>query len=96
MTTDRARAADADRPGVVPMLEEVADLAAGLGILLLPLFATALPGIIVFLILPAVVLLVVVAVPVVLFAAVAVPVYLLVRSVRRPLQAARGRVTAHS
>lgn len=65
------------------MIEEVVDVTAGLGILLLPLLATALPGVILFLVLPAVLLLAVAAAPVALFAAVAVPAYLLVRSVRR-------------
>jgi hypothetical protein len=83
MTTDRVRGTDADRPGLLQMIAEVVDLSAALGILLLPLLVTAVPGIILFLVLPAVLLLAVAVVPVALSAAVAGPAYLLVRSVRR-------------
>ena len=83
MTTDPVRAPDARRAGLLQMIEEVVDLTAGLGILLLPLLATALPGVILFLVLPAALLLAVAAAPVALTAAVAAPPYLLVRSVRR-------------
>jgi Flp pilus assembly protein TadB len=86
MTTDRLRAPDARRPGLLQLLEEVAELTVGLGVLLLPLLATALPGVILLIVLPAVLLLAVAAAPVALSAAVAVPAYLLVRSVRRRLR----------
>ncbi len=83
MSTDRVPASDAHPEGLLDMIREVVDLTAGLGILLLPLLATALPGVILFFVLPAVLLLALVAVPVALVAAVAVPAGLLARSVGR-------------
>lgn len=74
----------ADRPTLVEMLEEVLDLSAGLGIVLLPLFLTALPGAI--LVLPAVLLLAAAAVPVVIGAAILAPPYLIIRFFRRRLR----------
>jgi Flp pilus assembly protein TadB len=67
----------------VEMLEDVIDLSAGLGILLLPLFITAVPGVILMLVLPAVLLIAAAAVPVAIAGAILAPPYLLVRSVRR-------------
>jgi len=65
------------------MLEEVMNLGVGLGVGLLPLLLLAVPGIILFVVLPAIVLLA----PVVLLAAagalIAGPPYLLVRGLRR-------------
>jgi hypothetical protein len=70
-------------PTLLELLEEVANLSAGLSVILLPLFATALPGIILLLVLPAVLLLAVAAVPAAIGAAIVLPPYLLVRALRR-------------
>lgn len=82
------RATYADRPTIVGMLEEVLDLSAGLGILLLPLLITAVPGVLLMLLVPAVLLLAAAAVPVAIVGAILAPPYLLVRSVRRRLRGA--------
>ena len=83
MATDRVPAPDAGRPGVLQMMEEVVDLTAGLGVMLLPLLAISLPGVLLFFVLPGVLLAAVAAVMGALFAAMALPPYLLVRTVRR-------------
>jgi Flp pilus assembly protein TadB len=75
-----------DRPTLGELLGQVVDLSAGLGILLLPLLATALPGVILMLVLPAVLLVGAVAVPVAIAVALLAPPYLLARSVRRRLR----------
>jgi hypothetical protein len=82
---DRPRRAEAqaERPSPVAMAEEVLDLCAGLGILLLPLWLTAVPGIILFFVLPAVLLLAVTAVPAIILAAIVAPPYLLIRFIVR-------------
>jgi hypothetical protein len=64
------------------MVEETVDLSAGLSILLLPLFATAVPGIVLILVLPAVLLVAALALPVALAALLLAPPYLLVRRLR--------------
>jgi Flp pilus assembly protein TadB len=71
-----------DRPTLAEMIGQVVDLSAGLGILVLPLLVTALPGVILMLVLPAVLLLVVAAIPLALAAALLAP-FLLVRRRRR-------------
>ena len=80
------RTADADRhddrPTFAEMIGQVVDLSAGLGILVLPLLVTALPGVILMLVLPAVLLLVVAAIPLALAGALLVP-FLLVRRRRQ-------------
>jgi Flp pilus assembly protein TadB len=78
-----------DRPTLTEMLGEVIDLSAGLGILLLPLLVTALPGVILFLLLPAVLLIGAVAAPVAIAAMLFAPPYLLVRATRRRLRRPR-------
>ena len=70
------------------MLGEVVELSAGLGIILLPLLAIALPGVILMLILPAIFLLAAAALPLVLAGALLAPPYLVVHAVRR--RACRG------
>ena len=72
-----------DRPTFGEMLGEVIDLSSGLAILLLPLYITAIPGIVLLLVLPALLLLAVAAVPVVVAGLVLTPPYLLVRAIRR-------------
>lgn len=79
-------ATQADRPTVGAMLAEVLDVSAGLGIVLLPLLVTALPGVVLLLLLPAVLLVAAVAIPVAAAAAILAPPYLLVRSLRRRLR----------
>ena len=90
---DRPRRAEAqaESPSLVEMAGEVLDLSAGLGILLLPLWLTAVPGIALFLVLPAVLLLAVTAVPAIVLAAIVAPPYLLIRSILRR-RARRGAV----
>ena len=75
-----------DRPTFGEMLGEVIDLSSGLAILLLPLYITAIPGIVLLLVLPALFLLAVAAVPVVVAGLVLTPPYLLVRAIRRRLR----------
>ena len=65
------------------MLEEVMDLAVGLGVGLLPLLLLAVPGIILFVVLPAIVLLLPVAALAAAGAVIAGPPYLLARLLRR-------------
>ncbi len=91
-----------ETPTLSEMLWEVADLAGGAVVTLLPLLVLAVPSAVLFLLLPVLVLLAVAAVPVVVAGAVLVPAYLLTRSARRAgarfktyrrsAPAARGRV----
>jgi Flp pilus assembly protein TadB len=71
------------RPTIGQIVWETLDLAAGLGIVLLPLLLTALPGIILLLVLPVLLLGLVAAAPVVIAGAILAPPYLLLRSLRR-------------
>ena len=64
------------------MLWEATDLMSGLAVALLPLLALAVPGIALFVVLPALVLLVVAAAPVAVAGAIVAPVYLLTRVLR--------------
>jgi Flp pilus assembly protein TadB len=72
-----------DRPTFREMLEEVADLSAGLGVMLMPALILAMPGIILFVVLPGILLLAVAVPLVVVAAAIIGPPYLLVRAFRR-------------
>jgi hypothetical protein len=72
-----------DGPRVAGMLGEIIDLSAGLGIILLPLFTIALPGVLLMLILPAVLLAAVAAAPLVIAGAILAPPILLARRIRR-------------
>jgi Flp pilus assembly protein TadB len=72
-----------DGPRVAGMLGEIIDLSAGLGIILLPLFTIAIPGVLLMLVLPAVLLALVAAAPLVIAGALLGPPYLLVRLLRR-------------
>jgi Flp pilus assembly protein TadB len=74
---------DADHPTLGEMLGDVINLSAGLGVMLLPLLVTALPGVVLFVLAPAFLLLVLAAIPVAIAGALIAPAYLLVRSVRR-------------
>jgi Flp pilus assembly protein TadB len=75
------------------MLEEVIDLAAGAGAALMPLLLLAVPGIILFVVLPAILILALVA-PLALIGAVLAVPPLLLRRLRRRRQ--RARVTRSS
>ena len=71
------------------MLEELLDLGAGLGAILLPLLLLAMPGIILFVVLPVILLLALAAPLAVVGAVLAAPPYLLARWRRRRGQRAR-------
>ncbi len=70
-------------PSFAEMLGDVLDLMGGLAVVLLPLWIIAIPGVILFLVLPVVLLLVVAAVPALVVVAIAAPPVLLVRAARR-------------
>jgi Flp pilus assembly protein TadB len=73
------------RPTTMQMLEELLDLTAGLGVMLMPALILAVPGIILFVVLPGLLILAV-ALPVALVgAAILGPPYLVVRLLRRRL-----------
>ena len=77
------------------MLEEVMDLAVGLGVGLLPLLLLAVPGIILFVVLPAIVLLLPLAALAAAGAVIAGPPYLLARLLRRRRPGARAHGLRH-
>ena len=72
-----------NRPTTSEILWEVNDLIGGAVVMLLPMLLLAVPGILLFVVLPALVLLAVAAAPVVVAGAVLAPTYLLARLVRR-------------
>jgi hypothetical protein len=76
-------------PALGDMLWEVADLLGGAVITFLPLLLIAVPGVVLFVVLPALVLLAVAAVPVVVAGVVLLPAYVPTRSARRALGARR-------
>ncbi len=84
------------------MLEEVIDLCTGLGVALLPLLVLAVPSIVLFVLLPAILLLALAAPFAVIGVVIAGPPYLLVRwrrrrrDVRAGAQRARAGVRAGS
>jgi Flp pilus assembly protein TadB len=80
---DDARTPQPTRPTLGEMLEELIDLSTGLGVVLLPLLVLAVPGIILFVVLPAILLLAVAAPLAVVGAVIAVPPYLVARWLRR-------------
>ena len=65
------------------MLEELIDLSVGFGVALLPLLLLAVPGIILFVVLPAILLLALAAPLAMIGAVIAVPPYLVARWLRR-------------
>ena len=75
-------AIDAGSPTAGDILWEIVDAIGGLSVMLLPLLLLAVPGIALFLVLPALLVLAVVAVPALAAAAIVVPSYLLIRAVR--------------
>ncbi len=64
----------------VEMLEEAADLGAGAAVVLLPLLVIALPGVVLMLVLPAVLILGALAAPVAIAGLLLAPPYLLLRA----------------
>jgi Flp pilus assembly protein TadB len=65
------------------MLEELIDLSAGVGVALLPVLLLSVPGIILFVVLPAILLLALAAPLAAIAAVIAAPPYLLARWLRR-------------
>jgi len=65
------------------MLEELIDLSAGFGVALLPVLLLAVPGIILFVVLPAILVLALAAPLAAIAAVIAAPPYLLARWLRR-------------
>jgi Flp pilus assembly protein TadB len=65
------------------MLEEVIDLTVGLGVALLPLLVLSVPAIVLFVVLPAILLLALAAPQALIGAVIAVPPYLVARRLRR-------------
>ena len=86
MTTDRPP----QEPSFAEMLGEVVSLSVGFVVALLPLLLTAVPGLVLLLVLPAVLLLAVAALPVVIAALLLGPPVLLVRALRRRRAQASG------
>jgi hypothetical protein len=71
------------QPSFAEMLGDVIDLMGGLAVVLLPLWIIAIPGVILVLVLPVVLLVAAAAVPVMLLGALLAPPFLLVRTLRR-------------
>jgi Flp pilus assembly protein TadB len=65
------------------MLEDVIDLSIGLSVILMPLFLIAIPGVLLLLIAPVVLVGVVAAIPAVVAGVLLAPPYLLFRALRR-------------
>ena len=82
-STPRDDAGLSPRPTFGEMLEEVIDLSVGFGVALLPMLLLAVPGIILFVVLPAILLLALVLPLAVIGAVIAVPPYLVARWLRR-------------
>ena len=80
---DDTRTPQPSHPTFGEILEEVANLSAGLAVALLPLFLLSVPGIILFVVLPAILLLALAAPLAVIGAVIAAPPYLLARWQRR-------------
>jgi Flp pilus assembly protein TadB len=80
---DDARTPQPPHSTVGEMLEELIDLSAGIGVALMPLLLLAVPGIILFVVLPAILLLAVAAPLAVIGAVIAAPPYLVARWLRR-------------
>ena len=79
-TADRP---DDPRPSLASLAGEVIDLSTGFGVLTLPLVLTAVPGIFLFLLLPAIALAAVAAIPAMIGGLLLGPPYIVLRLVRR-------------
>jgi Flp pilus assembly protein TadB len=80
---DDARTPQPPHPTFGEMLEEVIDLTVGLGVALLPLLVLSVPAIVLFVVLPAILLLALAAPLALIGAVIAVPPYLVARRLRR-------------
>jgi Flp pilus assembly protein TadB len=80
---DDARTPQPSNPTFGEMLEELTDLSVGLGVALLPILLLSVPGIILFVVLPAILLLALAAPLAVIGAVIAGPPYLVARWLRR-------------
>jgi hypothetical protein len=80
---DDARTPQTQQKSFAEMLEELIDLSAGLGVALLPVLLLAVPGIILFVVLPAILLLALAAPLAAIGAVIAAPPYLLAHWLRR-------------
>ena len=83
MPRDHARTPQPSRVTFGDMLEELIDLSAGLGVALMPVLLLAVPGIILFVVLPAILLLALAAPLAAIGAVITAPPYLLARWLRR-------------
>ena len=80
---DDARTPQPPRPTFGEMLEELIGLGTGLGVALMPVLVLAVPGIVLFVVLPAILLLALAAPLAAIGAVIAVAPYLLARRLRR-------------
>ena len=80
---DGARPPQPSRPTFGEMLDEVIDLSAGFGVAALPMLVLSVPGIILFVVLPAILLLALAAPVAAIGVVIAAPPYLLARWLRR-------------
>jgi hypothetical protein len=80
---DDARPPQPSRPTFGEMFEELIDLSAGFGVALMPVLLLAVPGIILFVVLPGILLLALAAPLAAIGAVIAMPPYLLARWLRR-------------
>ena len=83
---DDARTPQTPRATFGEMLEELIDLSAGAGVALLPVLLLSIPGIILFVVLPAILLLALAAPLAAIGAVIAAPPYLVARWLRRRRQ----------
>ena len=95
-TRDDARPPQPSHPTFGEMLEEVIDLSAGVVVGLLPLLLLSVPGIILFVVLPAILLLALALPLAAIGAAIAAPPYLLARHRRRRARRRRSGGASHS
>jgi hypothetical protein len=82
-TSTKPTPRDDAHPTVGDMLEELMDLGAGVGVALLPALLLAVPGIILFVVLPGILLLALALPLAAIVAVIAAPPYLLARWLRR-------------
>jgi Flp pilus assembly protein TadB len=93
---DDARTPQPPQPTFGEMLGEVIDLSAGLGVALLPLLVLSVPAIVLFVVLPAILLLALAAPLALIGAVIAVPPYLVARALRRRQRRAAKPPAGHA
>ena len=96
--TDKPPTSTAATPTFGEMLEELLDLSTGIGVALLPLLLLSVPGIVLFVVLPAILLLALALPLAAIGAALAAPPYLVARWLRRrgtpgPSQPSHGQAS---